>query len=216
MAKVIDIRNQTKRTNGIRALNKVTHIARHHSATTDGDFFTFWRTWNGVKKWGTGGYHEIILRDGSVQLCYDPEEITNGVGGHNEYTYHICVVGNGSFTAAQEAAFEERCRLAMQRLNIPVDRVLGHKEFKGASTACPGIDMNMVRNRLKKEVKGVATDLPPAQEAVRQEAMRLGITDGNDPHREVKQIYVWSALIPQARKIEDLEKEIEELKKLIK
>lgn len=37
----------------------------------------------------------------------------------------------------------------MTRFNLPVERVLGHNEFSGASTACPGINMNMVRNRLK-------------------------------------------------------------------
>ncbi|MFC4409446.1 hypothetical protein ACFOZY_03230 [Chungangia koreensis] len=68
MVKLIDIRSKTQRTNGTRPLSQITHIARHHSATKDGDFFTFWRTWNGQKKWGTGGYHEIIMRDGSIQL----------------------------------------------------------------------------------------------------------------------------------------------------
>lgn len=149
MAKIHDIRSQTKRTNGTRPLSRITHIARHHSATTTGDFFSFWKHWNGTNGWGTGGYHEIILRDGTVQLCYDPEEITNGVGGQNSYIYHICVVGNGSFTQAQEVAFNERCRLAMERLNIPVNRVLGHREFPGAATTCPGINMNVVRDRLR-------------------------------------------------------------------
>lgn len=161
MVKIHDIRNQTKRSNGTRKLSSITHIARHHSATTSGDFFSFWKHWNGTNGWGTGGYHEIILRDGSVQLCYDPEEITNGVGNHNGYVYHICVVGNSSFTAAQEAAFKERCLYNMKRLNIPVERVWGHREFKGASTTCPGIDMNMVRNSLKGGVEQVSKPTTP-------------------------------------------------------
>lgn len=149
MAKIHDIRNRTQRTNGKRSLSQIKYIARHHSATTSGDFDSFWKTWHGVKGWGTGGYHEIILRDGSVQLCYDPEEITNGVANHNTPTYHICVVGNGSFTNEQEKTFKERCLYNMERLNVPVERVLGHREFSGASTACPGIDMNTVRRNLK-------------------------------------------------------------------
>lgn len=149
MATIHDIRSKTPRSNPSRSISQIKYIARHHSATTDGDFFVFWKTWNGVKGWGTGGYHEIILRDGSVQLCYDPTEVTNGVANHNTPTYHICVVGNGSFTAAQEKTFKERCLLAMNKFNVPVERVLGHKEFSGASTACPGIDMNVVRKSLK-------------------------------------------------------------------
>lgn len=159
MAKIQDIRKRTPRTNGTRSLSQIKYIARHHSATTSGDFDSFWKTWHGVKGWGTGGYHEIILRDGSVQLCYDPEEITNGVANHNTPTYHICVVGNGSFTNEQEKTFKERCLYNMERLNVPVERVLGHREFSGASTTCPGIDMNMVRRNLK--LGAVTATVPP-------------------------------------------------------
>ncbi|MFC7364554.1 MULTISPECIES: N-acetylmuramoyl-L-alanine amidase [Bhargavaea] len=146
--KIVDIRHKTPRTNGTRLLSRIKNIARHHSATPTGSWESFWPHWRDVKKWGTGGYHEIILRDGTIQLCYDPEEITNGVGGQNSYIYHICVVGNGSFTAAQERAFEERARYWMTRFNLPVSAVKGHREFPGANTTCPGINMDTVRARL--------------------------------------------------------------------
>jgi len=148
-AVVHDIRHLTPRSNKTRSESNITHLARHHSGGSSGDWSTFWPYWNNTKGWGTGGYHEIILRDGSVQLCYDPYEITNGVGGHNSYVYHICVVGNGSFTDEQERTWEERSLLKLKQLGIPVDKVLGHREFKGTNTACPGIDMGMVRNRLR-------------------------------------------------------------------
>lgn len=164
MTTIHDIRKITPRTNGTRSLKSITHIARHHSGTDTGDFEAFWNYWHNDKGWGTGGYAEIILRDGSVQICYDPEEITNGVKNHNATTYHICVVGNGSFTAAQERTWEERALFNLKRFKLPVSKVLGHKEFKGASTACPGVDMGVVRNRLiylqsKNEVKPVAKKL---------------------------------------------------------
>lgn len=148
MVIIKDIRKTTPRTNGTRTLKSITHIARHHSATETGDFEAFWNYWHDTKGWGTGGYHEIILRDGTVQLCYDPEEITNGVANHNATTYHICVVGNGSFTEAQERAWENRALYNLKRFTLPVNKVLGHKEFSGANTACPGIAMGVVRNRL--------------------------------------------------------------------
>src|SRR5690625_3462167 len=104
MAKILDIRKETPKRSTRRKVNTIRKIVRHHSATTSGDFWAFWNgRWKGLG-WQTGGYHEIILPDGTVQLCYDADMVVNGVGNHNSYTYHICLVGNGSFTEAQEQA----------------------------------------------------------------------------------------------------------------
>lgn len=148
MVVIHDIRSRTPRSNGTRSLSKISKLARHHSGGDSGSWDSFWPYWNKIKGWGTGGYHEIILKDGSVQLCYDAEEVTNGVGGHNSYVYNICVVGNGSFTEEQELAWEERARFNLKRLGLDVNDVLGHNEFSGTNTACPGINMNTVRRRL--------------------------------------------------------------------
>lgn len=161
MKKLLDIRNRTPRTNGLRALSQIKTIVRHHSATTSGNFDSFWRHWNVTNGWGTGGYHEIIWRDGTVELCYDATVITNGVGGHNTNTYHICMVGNGSFTEAQEKAWDERVAYNMKRFKIKVNSVKGHGEMPGASTSCPGIDMNIVRARISNgTVGGVEVEAP--------------------------------------------------------
>lgn len=150
MVKIIDIRQKVAPSKTRRNLNQIKKIARHHSATTSGDYFSFWNNrWKGLG-WTKGGYHEIILRDGSVQLCYDPCYPTNGIGNHNTETYHICVVGNGSFAEAQERTFEERCLLALESFGLSVEDVLGHNEFSGTATSCPGINMNNVRKRLKE------------------------------------------------------------------
>ena len=60
----------------------------------------------------------------------------------------------------------------------------------------------------KKEVAGVSDEqtLNAAQEKVRQEAIKLGITDGNNPFRPVNQYYVWNAMLPLAKEIEELKK----------
>jgi len=161
MVIIQDIRNKVAPSQSKRNISQITKIARHHSATTSGDYFAFWNNRRKGLGWGKGGYAEIILTDGTVQLCYDPIYPTNGIANHNTNTYHICVVGNGSFTAAQERAFEERCLLAMKNFGLGVEDVLGHNEFKGTATSCPGINMNSVRKRLstllepKKEVKPV-------------------------------------------------------------
>jgi len=149
MAKIQDIRHKTAPSKTSRKISTITHIARHHSATTSGDYFAFWNNrWKGLG-WTKGGYNEIILRDGTVQICYSAEHPTNGIKDHNISTYHICLVGNGSFTEAQEKAFKERFEFNSKRFNLSVDKLLGHNEFKGAKTSCPAINMNKVRESLK-------------------------------------------------------------------
>jgi N-acetylmuramoyl-L-alanine amidase len=58
-----------------------------------------------------------------------------------------------------------------------------------------------------KEVKQMS-ELTPAQVEIQKEAIRLGLTDGKNPHREPNQMYVWQVMIPLARKVEELEKKV--------
>ncbi|OIJ10112.1 hypothetical protein BKP35_13425 [Anaerobacillus arseniciselenatis] len=149
MSNIQDIREETPKRSSRRSESDIKKVARHHTATNGGDFWTFWNNrWKDLG-WSTGGYHEIILRDGTVQLCYDPTVVTNGVGGHNSSTYHIALVGSGSFSDAQEKAWHERAHVALDRFNLSANDVLGHKEFSGQNTQCPGIDMDKVRNELR-------------------------------------------------------------------
>lgn len=159
MSRLLDVRNQMPGGNTKRNINQIKKIARHHSGTPTGSAETFARYHTQTLGWSTSGYHEVILPDGRVQLCYSPNVVTNGVRGHNNEAYHICIVGNGNFTEAQEKAFNERVEVAMQLFNLKVSDVLGHREFSGQNTQCPGIDMNLVRRNLqayldgKKEIK---------------------------------------------------------------
>ncbi|MGJ9384244.1 peptidoglycan-binding protein [Salipaludibacillus sp. CF4.18] len=148
MSKILDVRSQMPGGTSKRNVSKVNKIARHHSATIIGDAFSFADYHVNHHRWLTSGYHEVILLDGTVQRCYSDNVITNGILNHNSTTFHICVVGNGSFTDAQEKAFEERAKAAMIRFNLSVKDVLGHNEFSGTSTSCPGINMSQVRSRL--------------------------------------------------------------------
>lgn len=63
---------------------------------------------------------------------------------------------------------------------------------------------------IKKEVKSVTNEptLNADQEKVRQKAMKLGITDGKDPFKQVNQYYVWNALLPIVREVEELKRKI--------
>ncbi|WP_185819780.1 peptidoglycan recognition protein family protein [Salibacterium salarium] len=163
MAEIDDIRNNTPKRSQRREESSIRMIVRHHSATQTGDFWSFWNnTWSRfTPRWQTGGYHEIILRDGTVQVCYRPTMVTNGVANHNSYTYHICLVGNGSFTEVQEKSWNERATRAMAKFNVTTENVLGHNELPGTSTMCPGINMNDVRAALNDDqpLSGSTTSL---------------------------------------------------------
>ncbi|MFJ5771595.1 peptidoglycan DD-metalloendopeptidase family protein [Psychrobacillus sp. NPDC093180] len=65
----------------------------------------------------------------------------------------------------------------------------------------------------KEELRMAESQLTAGQEAIRQEAMRLKITDGKDPLKSVNQFYTWAVAVPIAQKVEELEKRIAELEK---
>lgn len=161
MSRIQDLRNDPRvmrpATPITRPISSIRNVVRHHSGTDIGDKWIFSNHWRNLG-WLKGGYHEIILRDGTVQLIYPDNWVVNGALNHNPTSYHICLVGNGNFTPEQERAFDERARAAMQRFNLPVTAVVGHNELPGhASNRCPGINMITVRNRLGAPVT------PPSQ-----------------------------------------------------
>lgn len=126
MAKIVDRRKQAFGGNNKRALSRIKKIVRHFDGVNGGTIEGHERYWRSTLGWSSaGGYHEFIGRDGTVYINYDPNVITNGVGGHNTECYHISLAGISSFTAAQEKAFMERVLFNMQRLNISVANVWG-------------------------------------------------------------------------------------------
>lgn len=181
MTKVQDLRGDSRVMGGgsTRNVKNINRIARHHSATATGSWTAFQNHWRSLG-WSTGGYHEIIDRDGTVYRMYQDNVVTNGIANHNTNTYHICLVGNGSFTEAQERVFEERARAAMQRFGLGVSAVMGHNEFSGANTSCPGINMSTVRNRLNSNSGGstpsAGTHTVKAGETLSGIAQRYGTT----------------------------------------
>ena len=62
--------------------------------------------------------------------------------------------------------------------------------------------------RLKKKENNAVSELNESQEKVRQEAIQLGITDGKNPFTSVNQFYVWSSMLPLARKVKELENKL--------
>ena len=161
MSKIIDLRNDKRIIGGKtkRDVKKITTIVLHHSAGNVGDVFAYQTWWKDSKGWLTGGYHEIILRDGSTQLVYHDDVMTNGVAGHNTTSYHICYVGNGNPNEAQIKAIIERLNFNQER--FLGSNIRGHNEMPGAKTNCPGINMVLIRgetNRRPSENTPLTTD----------------------------------------------------------
>ena len=135
-----------------RQASQITHLAVHHSATPSGNSATFENHWRNANGWRNGGYAYVVLRDGQIEHNYPASVVTNGVKGHNHYVLNICVVGNSQFTYKQEEALEELLLHLMGEHNIPASNVLGHNEFPGNATACPGRNMDALRKRLSRNL----------------------------------------------------------------
>jgi len=143
-----------------RQESAIRRIGIHHSATATGTtaiFENFWRTIPNVMA-GVGGYHEVILLNGDVEINYPPTRVSHGVSGQNGDTYNICVVGNfvqSAPSGVQLQVLLDRIRFNVNRFaNVTFDRVLGHREFPGQSTTCPGpaTNMNNIRAQASQQV----------------------------------------------------------------
>jgi len=162
-----------------RNVSDIRRIAIHHSATASGNSAIFENSWRNNPRMGApnavGGYHEVILLNGDLELNYLPTRVSHGVGGQNGDTYNICVVGN--FTQAQLGNLQlqtllERIRFNVNRFpNVTFDRVLGHREFPNQSTNCPPFNMTNIRNQARQIVTP-----PPINNTANTHVVRSGET----------------------------------------
>jgi len=139
-----------------RNLSEISQIVIHHTASpitlTRMDIEAGWRSLG----WWNGGYHEMIHADGTVEVCYNPEIVTNGAYGQNRFSYHISLVGDFRIGGAQPPvpqmdALVRRTRHWQRRLGIPISRVVGHSER--TPTICPGIHGNELRHRIDGNIQ---------------------------------------------------------------
>jgi len=141
MTKVIDRRKIAMGGNSKRKVSQIKNIAVHYSATATGNTANFENYWKNSRGWKTGGYHEVVLLNGDVELNYNPTVISNGVYGHNTSTYNICYVGDGQPNAKQLATLRKRVKRAKSAYKIKDANIKGHREFSGASTSCPAVNV---------------------------------------------------------------------------
>jgi N-acetylmuramoyl-L-alanine amidase len=153
----------------LRVQYLVVHTAAFEGRNCDRAMIDRWhreRGWSGI------GYHYVILNDrhdrhpdGTLQ----EGRPTSAVGAHtlglNSRSLGICCVGHGDrapLTAAQRATLQELLSELMDRHEVPVDRVIGHREVNQlvqeghlareytTTKSCPGrmVDMDELRRDL--------------------------------------------------------------------
>lgn len=148
MARIIDRRKQAMGGGSKRSISQIKNIAIHYSATESGNTAAFENHWRNNNGWNTGGYHEVILTNGDVEINYDPNVISNGVGGQNTRMYNMCYVGKGVPNKAQLKTLTERANYNRKRFGLSIGAVNGHREYKGQSTSCPALNMGDFRKAL--------------------------------------------------------------------
>src|SRR5690625_296447 len=176
MGKVIDRRKVAIGGHSKRNVSQIKNIAVHYSATATGNSKAFENYWKNSRGWKTGGYHEVVLLNGDVELNYDPTVITNGVLNHNTSTYHICYVGDAQPNSNQLRTLRQRVKRAKSAYKVANKNIKGHREFSGASTSCPAVDVkshivnalgstvvqdivNTVKPKPKPKLKGKTADI---------------------------------------------------------
>ena len=125
-------------------LNKVKYLIVHHSATPrDETTFEAVKKYHIQKGWGDIGYHFFITADGVVHKGRNEDTIGAHcrADGMNFKSLGICLAGNfeNEFpTAAQLKSLSKLLNSLVVKYNVPPNRILGHREVKGANTLCPG------------------------------------------------------------------------------
>ena len=125
-----------------RELSQITHITVHHSAAPAtilpsriASYHVRAHRWPGI------GYHFYIMPNGTIYHTQDMKLISWHVHRNNSYTVGVCLAGNFTRTVPPAPQLDAAARLIawlMQELRIPIEYVLGHKEFPKNATACPG------------------------------------------------------------------------------
>lgn len=151
--------DRTRRAGNQRPISGIRYIAWHYTGSTNSFITNHENFWRRDRGWGLGGYTYYISRDGTIYQNYDWNIRTNGVQGHNTHALNFSVEASSAsnYTQAQIKAREHLTLWLMQELNIPASNVLGHKEFSGQKTSCPGYtkaQMNAYRADLAKKSGG--------------------------------------------------------------
>lgn len=134
-----------------RTAEQIRRISVHHSAIEGGSPESYARYHVQTLGWRSIGYH-ICIVGGQILQTNDLLSFTYHTSSNNFDTVSVSVSADLS---KRELTTEERnCLYAviltyMKLFNIPVENVLGHREFPQNNTTCPATNMDTIRNDIK-------------------------------------------------------------------
>ena len=98
--------------------------------------------------WSDIGYHQVIRRNGAIELGRDLKVSGAHVVGYNKLSVGVCLVGGVNADGAPENNFTPeqfdslRLTLDYWKRIYPDARVMGHRDFPGVNKACPCFDVS--------------------------------------------------------------------------
>ena len=126
---------------GHRNLSRVHTVVVHHSASgrnvTAANMASYHVNHHG---WPGLAYHYVIAPDGNVYKCNPISMLTYHAKGGNTSGIGVCCLGNFEVHDVPDAQYQALDDLITGiMVAMPqVVNVIGHRQVKGASTACPG------------------------------------------------------------------------------
>ena len=168
-----------------RALSAITQIVIHHSANpTNGmhlNTAVFEGGWRGNTGMGfpsdnRGGYHEVVLFNGNVEVNMQDLRRTWGATGQNGHTWHIAVTGQHAYginniSNAQLSSLAVRIAAAMRRFGWNanhVNRIVRHRDLPGQNTGCNDINVGLLREQVRAILSTPTSPNPTLSAADRQ------------------------------------------------
>lgn len=159
---------------------RTTHIVFHTAAAHGDPSAAEIDRWHRQRGFAKIGYHFVIRKDGTVETGRAVDDVGAHCkdGGHNRDAVGVCFSGHHGddyhgvrgeeWTAAQRAAWHELAAGLVERYDVAIENVIGHKEA-GAKKACPGdrVDCDRVRRDLARYMAtrgnvSADTSAPPA------------------------------------------------------
>lgn len=131
---------------------KIDKIIIHCSDSPFGDMAVI-DVWHKDRGWRCIGYHRVVLNgfpkttkkyessmDGRVEWGRPETEDGAHCYGHNDDSIGICLIGVNDFTPKQFESLKRVVKEFMDRYEIPMEGVFGHRDFDLNKT-CPNFDV---------------------------------------------------------------------------
>ena len=89
--------------------------------------------------WDGLGYHQVILRNGTVEKGRPEFWLGAHVKGHNHESLGVCLIGRDDFTLEQFDALETL--LNIWKTEYPDAKIIGHCDFEEVEKTCPNFNV---------------------------------------------------------------------------